>query len=569
MRADQSYCDFLVLAPLTLEIKALEKALEESGWALSTLNTGDEFPYVTEATISDSAVSRFRRHAVIIQLNHQGVLNASVDTARALEIYEPGYVVSFGIAGTFNSEDAPIGAVVFATPLFYYEPSKEKSNNTQSRMDPLTIGNDLLNPFREIAFENMTKTDGPFASGEKLFADIASADRERILATNDRSPEVEAAGVRRATVRERILAANDKILGVEMEAAGVGRAVNKLCPNAEFVVIKGISDLADENKNIVSEEEKTRNRASAATNAARCLAQLMKTAPLRRVFRSIPRPSDAAMARTAMREAKEVSDILEPYGIRANYTELYACLYGRRGPIPAYYHWRQYSAALHWIDFKILTAIRALPKHVVTPVPLVTITSKDVRSDQLWHSSVQRLLGVYPTTNAQIEEQREEISSYIHRVGFTSRAEQETRSELERLQPPGRPEITLNLMRYMLGQFCHRRLFVFTWKSYRGKWENLSRALGTWFSIFEWETMLLAGKDGKHAAPGKDLLIEPRSYASLNQWLDSSPTADVLEDFLGQFKCHQALVSPPPLDLQDPAEQLKALMEFWDKDLFA
>src|SRR3989304_9268694 len=99
MRADQTYCDFLVLAPLEEEIHALKDELKKAGWDISSVE-GFKFRQVIEATLSDSEAAYSRRHAVIIQLNYQGVLNASVDTAKALELYEPGYVVSFGIAGS-------------------------------------------------------------------------------------------------------------------------------------------------------------------------------------------------------------------------------------------------------------------------------------------------------------------------------------------------------------------------------------------------------------------------------------------------------------------------------------
>lgn len=544
MRADLTYCDFLILAPLQLETDALATALREAGWSSSPVDIPD-FPRVIEATFVVPTLERFHRHVTIVQLNHQGVLNASVDTARILEFYEPGYVVSFGIAGTINITDAPLGAVVFATSLIYYEPSKDKSGNTQSRMDPIKVGDTLLNPFRSITLGNATSVDGAIASGEKLIADVDSGDRKRISS------------------------ANEKTLAVEMEAAGVGRAVNRLCPAAEFIVLKGISDAADKKKNRISKEEQTRNRTTGAMNAASFLIQLLGKAPLRRAFRGIPRPSENAMAQKAMEEAKQIFDILQPFGITANYAQLYGCLYGRRSPIPAYFHWEQQSEALHWIDFKILTALRALPRTIVAPTPFVTILGEHVRPDQSWNEAVQRLVGVYPITNKQIEAQREEISQYINRVGFTYSAEQEIRRELQSLQATGRPEITLNLMRYMLGQFCHRRMFVFTWNTYRAKWEQLSQAFGTWFSIFEWETMLLDGKLGKQELPGSALRIEPGRYSSLNDWLGTNPPAPVIEEFLSYFRCHQDILLPTiDTSTGDAKTHLQSLMQAWDRSFF-
>jgi hypothetical protein len=295
----------------------------------------------------------------------------------------------------------------------------------------------------------------------------------------------------------------------------------------------------------------------------------MQKALLRRVFRSIPRPSEYTMPQTAEHEAKLITDTLKLYGIQTNLFQLYTCLYGRCGPIPAYYHWRQKSKALHWIDFKILTAIRALPREIVIPVPLVTITEEFVQNDQPWYSSVHQILGIRPTTHAEIKTQVEEMSNYIKSVGFTYSAEQAIRSELEKTQHTGIPEITLNLMRYMIGQFCHRRMFVFTWTNYRAKWEQLSKAFNTWFSIFEWQTMQLAGKGGKQEAPGINLLIEPGSYTSLNNWLRTKPKDEVLNEFIKHFKCHQEQrdISQGGVSF-NASEQLKTLMQYWDRTFF-
>jgi nucleoside phosphorylase len=539
MRADLAYCDFMILAPLRLEVESLRDALTTLGWKISKVPTSD-FPCLIEANIVDSGVAHFQRHLVIVQLNDQGVLNASVDTARILELYEPGYVISFGIAGTFDDKDAPLGAVVMPTSLFYYEPSKDTKDGTESRMDPIPLSKDLLNDFRNLEIADIRKVHGPFASGEKLFADIASTDRQRILSTNS------------------------KILGVEMEAAGVGRSVEKLWPSAKFFVLKGISDRADADKNLVSPEVQERDRANAAFNVASCMAQLATKAPLRRSYRSMPRPSEDRLHQKALSEATLISETLEPYGIKVNFAQLNACLYGRRGSIPAYFHWLQHAEALHWIDFKILTAIKALPSDIVTPVPLVTIAADDVTPDQQWYSSVKRVSGVYPITNAQIKQHLDEISSWINREALPSNAEEEIRAELQRLQLTNRPEILLNVLRYMLGQFCHRRMFVFVWESSREKWKYLSRAFGIWFAMFEWETMNLDGKPGKQEAPGKDILIEPGSYSSLKKWLNTSPPREVLLEFLEHFKCH---CSSFPLGggvEHDPATHIKDLMELWE-----
>lgn len=538
MRADLTYCDFLIFAPLELEITALKNALKKSGWNVEYLEDDNyRFPSIYEVKLSDSTVSYLHRTALIIQLHSQGVLNACVDAARALEFYEPGYVISFGIAGSFNSEDAPIKGVCLADALFYYEPSKDDSSGTKSRMLPIKVDSTFNNIFRAINNIGAPTVVGPFASGEKLIADFASFDRDRILDVND------------------------KILAVEMEAAGIGLAIKSLQASAEFVVIKGISDLANNEKNSIPQQEQKENREEAARNAAFCLAKILKLAPLRRSYRGRPDPFRDSMSYKARRETKQIASVCKEYGIRTEFESIYTCLYGRRGPIPAYFHWRQKHHALHWIDFKILSAIKALPKDVVIPIPLVTIASDSVTTGQSWYQAVEKLLGVSPVTDEQIKDQYEQISQY----GFENGAARAVREKLEELRQTGEPNTTLNIMYYMLGQFCHRRMFVFTWKEYREKWKQLNLSFDTWFSILDWETMTLGGAGGKQQAPGLDLLIEPNGD-TLIKWLSNKPSAEIVAEFVQHFIPHVGRISHSAN--QDGEDVLIALIEYWKTNLF-
>lgn len=542
MRSDLSYCDFLVLAPIDFEIEAVEEELKKGGWKTSLLNN-DDFPRIIEATIPDPALASSQRYATIVQLNKQGVLNASADTAKILELYDPGYVISFGIAGSFREEDAPIGSVIYADPLFYYEPSKDKSQQVESRMDPIPVSSDLRNLFRNIPSPNIRKNFGPWASGEKLIADALSDDKRRILGTHS------------------------SILGVEMEAAGVGRAVNILSSQSAFIVIKGISDLADANKNTISEEQQNENRKLAAFNAAYCLVELMHIAPLRRLYRSIPKPGKEKLHQIAIDEAAQIADAMKPYGIKVSESQLYNCLYDRRGTIPAYFHWLQETPALHWIDFKILTAMKALPNDIVTPVPLVTVNEKlKGGSNQTWSETVYNLLGVYPVTQEELSRHLQELSVFNETI-LPRITRQKIKKELEEMQQSWRSEIFLNVMQYVIGQFCHRRMFVFVWESSRDKWKYLSQVFGIWFATFEWETYFLGSKLGKQYPPGSDLVIEPTSYPSLKYWLETSPDPNIIQEFVDHFRCHtDSIFQINPS--QKPIDQLEELMQCWSENFF-
>lgn len=536
MLSDLTYCDFLVFAPLDLEIDALENALKHLGWQVNG-EKNPLFPRILYAHLNDSDSAYSIRTCVLVQLNFQGVLNASVDAARALEYFEPGYVVSFGIAGSLNSQDAPIGSVVWATSLVYYEPSKDIQKRTQSRFTPVPLGKTLLNYYRQAPLIKFRRLDGPIASGEKLFADVESKDRLRILAVND------------------------KTLCVEMESAGVAAATASIRPSSEVLIIKGISDYSDKAKNTASKNIQAKNRLAAATNAAMCLSHLASKAPLRRAFRSLPSFEELREASATESEAELLVSTLATAGIRCKVQEVYSCLIGRRSPVPLYYHWKQLGPHLNWIDFKILLAIRSLPRSVITPVPIVTLNDGDVRIAEPWFDTVQRLLGVTPTTDRDLRRQQEELTSHAQRIGFSSRIEDDIRADLMKEQKAGTTPILLNIMRFMLGQLCHRRFFVFAWRNTKNRWQHLSRALGISFAIFDWDAITLDGADGKRSLPGSNILIDPPHFEFVRRWADGCGTPSSLLEFVRHFDADFK-------DSDDPRHEIDVLLESWSR-LFA
>lgn len=532
MQADRTYCDFLVFAPLDIEIASLEVALREDGWKIEE-DRHTLFPKILNATLDDSNLAHSIRSCVIVQLNFQGVLNASVDAARSLEFYEPGYVVSFGIAGSLNSKDAPIGSVAWATSLIYYEPSKDIRGKTQSRSTPLPVGKDLLNHFRRQTFQDIHRIDGPVASGEKLFADVASEDRSRILTVND------------------------KTLCVEMEAAGIAAAIAGLSRSSEVLIIKGISDNSDKAKNTASAKTQNINRTTAAKNAATCLSHLLCHAPLRRSFRSMPSFEDLQAATEADEEAETLASSLARFGIRCSTREVFTCLVNRRRPVPLYYHWNQLGPELQWVDFKILLAIRSLSRSVVVPVPIVTRNYSNSKVDDPWFRTVRRLLGVAPTTDLDLRRQQEELASHAQHLGF-SRIEEEIRASFEDGQSAGHAPILINIMRFIIGQLCHKRFFVFTLRHRKRRWQFLSRILGFSFAIFEWDRFTLGGADGKRLPPGNAILIDPPSFVQLRAGIASCNQPAIVREFANQFDAGLDASS-------DPYPAIESLIESWSR----
>lgn len=160
---------------------------------------------------------------------------------RALESlstnHRPRLTILMGIGGGVSTK--PIGDVVVATGVTNYDPSADTEGGTQREMDPYSIGpktrgflNDFFQeygpsvPLREDGDTTYYLTMGPIGSGSVV---VKTADSE---------------------ITQALKAANRKTDIVETEAAAVAAAFfEDRDANEHFLVVRGISDKADRDKN--------------------------------------------------------------------------------------------------------------------------------------------------------------------------------------------------------------------------------------------------------------------------------------------------------------------------------
>src|ERR1700722_4689305 len=128
--------DYLILAPLDLEIRALRAAFNAETVDPRSYADGTEYWAVTVARKHGQDPATIH----IAQLKAQGVLNAAVTATRLLEEARPACIVSFGIAGGFiKTKDSDVelcDVVVADQPVIYYEPAKE-GKRPEARILPL------------------------------------------------------------------------------------------------------------------------------------------------------------------------------------------------------------------------------------------------------------------------------------------------------------------------------------------------------------------------------------------------------------------------------------------------
>lgn len=172
---------------------------------------------------------------VVLCLSHMGRVTASTATLDALRKWEPGIVFLVGIAGGISESGVSLGDVVIAQQIVDYELQKVHDNESRHRFQSYRVDAKLyeicqnilpeewgdLHPTSALAKVPQTHF-GPIASGDKVIAK-----RELLQSLLDHYP---------------------KLIAVEMEAGGAAYAVHHSQLRPRFLMIRGISDLADEEK---------------------------------------------------------------------------------------------------------------------------------------------------------------------------------------------------------------------------------------------------------------------------------------------------------------------------------
>lgn len=174
--------------------------------------------------------------------------------------YDPAIIALVGIAGAIHDQ-VTLDDTIIATRVVYYESRKLVHRGTLRRMQEFRAPTGIIQSVNAFASNRNTATlpgingtapfrvhHGPIGSGEAVIANPKDA------------------------IRRDLARYNDKILAVEMEAGGLAQfcqdTTTKSGTPLGWVVIRGISDLADSNKD-------DRHHTSAAVNAAQTMRHLI------------------------------------------------------------------------------------------------------------------------------------------------------------------------------------------------------------------------------------------------------------------------------------------------------
>lgn len=252
--------DVVVVTPLPEECEALRAVLERHGFPPQKQPQDDAFPHMhyTATITSEDVQGRQRRiQCVIVQLESQGTLWAGLVTLLSCRAFRPRYVLLCGIAGGVAARGVKLGDILVPQHIAYYNERKIHKDGTDTRPDMVSADPTLF----EFCRQSLQSSDAWRRSkGDYLppgFA-IPQLHFEGVVASAD-------IVVASTEVLTTLRSVWPKLLGVEMEAYGVGKTVERYARHAQFLMVRGVSDLADEDKDAPNREQ---YRAIARTAAA-------------------------------------------------------------------------------------------------------------------------------------------------------------------------------------------------------------------------------------------------------------------------------------------------------------
>ncbi len=276
--------DFAIITGLLEEFELLKAAIpalkeepderQTDVWYRGRIDSSRGFGYTVVATFQKD----------------MGPLSANLLTQNLIDRWDPAYIILLGIAGSF-SKDVRLGDVIVSQQIFYYGPGKAVPGGIQYRPEGYPCSMILIRQTQALTIDGttMAKLRNEARASALRKAEAASGDPNaaHLSALRAHEPSVHFGTVASGELviaseakQRELLALHGKILGTEMESAGVLHAAffSGEIPTPA-IMIKGISDHADHLKS--QEDEKKYWRQLAAENSIRTVLALIRSGRIR------------------------------------------------------------------------------------------------------------------------------------------------------------------------------------------------------------------------------------------------------------------------------------------------
>lgn len=227
-----SHIDFLIISPLEDEREALLDLLPQP--KLMRPDDQDTRVYhLAELPVEPTDGAHGSYRLAITSPLGMGLVGAATATSDAIRRFKPRYVLLVGIAGGIGDK-VQLGDVLIADQLVDYEQQKLTATAQQVRYKAHPADARLLawaQNFRGWSADVPASRPGPGTPRRHIGPIITG---NKVMAGSD------------AIARYR--AEWPKLIGVEMEAGGVASAAFEATSKPGILMVRGVSDLADQNK---------------------------------------------------------------------------------------------------------------------------------------------------------------------------------------------------------------------------------------------------------------------------------------------------------------------------------
>ena len=213
-------------------------------------------------TFPDGATATYR--VIVVPLLHMGRVDAANATGDAIRRWRPRYVWLVGIAGGLAKAGVALGDVLIADQVADYELQKLTEEKTSIRWRVHQVDQRLLGAAQNLRGDGWhplitgvrpeagapRRHIGPICTGDKVIANGLLDDYREVWT---------------------------KLVGVEMEAGGTASAAFQAASGPGFFMVRGVSDLADGDKDSAGVD---RWRAYACEVAAAYAIGLLRSGPI-------------------------------------------------------------------------------------------------------------------------------------------------------------------------------------------------------------------------------------------------------------------------------------------------
>lgn len=224
--------DVLLLAPLEDERDAIRDQLTQRD-RVDPL-PGEPYAYDRAWLSFRTAEGGGGRYSVALGLTGRGGKNAFAAARAGIDRWQPRYVVLVGIAGGLG-DDVKIGDVLIARGIMDCSLKRDGEHGDEIRWSPLQVDPIMLRATQDL-------NPGPLIPAEDIPSNGRPPKKHTGLIASD--DDVIARRKRSDSLKTKY----DQLVGVEMEAHGVGQAASEHPSRPRFFMVRAVSDFADGNK---------------------------------------------------------------------------------------------------------------------------------------------------------------------------------------------------------------------------------------------------------------------------------------------------------------------------------